>query len=53
MDKTAIAIGNGKLLSAESFQAMTNTKMRDQGGPVPGARTVIAGTARTPTAWAW
>lgn len=36
MDKTAIAIGNGRLLSAESFKAMTNTKMRDQGGPVPG-----------------
>ena len=36
MDKTAIAIGNGKLLSPESFKAMTNTKMRDQGGPVPG-----------------
>ena len=36
MDKTAIAIGNGTLLSAESFKAMTNTKMRDQGGPVPG-----------------
>lgn len=36
MDKTAIAIGNGKLLSPESFKAMTNPKMRDQGGPVPG-----------------
>jgi CubicO group peptidase (beta-lactamase class C family) len=36
MDKTAIAIGNGKLLSAESFKAMTNTKMRDQGGPSTG-----------------
>ncbi len=36
MDKTAIAIGNGKLLSPEAFKTMTNTKMRDQGGPVPG-----------------
>ena len=36
MDKTAIAIGNGKLLSAESFKMMTSTKMRDQGGPIPG-----------------
>ena len=36
MDTTAIAVGNGKLLSPESFQTMTNTKMRDQGGPVPG-----------------
>jgi hypothetical protein len=36
MDMTAIAIGNGKLLSPESFKTMTNTKMRDQGGPVPG-----------------
>jgi CubicO group peptidase (beta-lactamase class C family) len=35
LDKTAIAVGNGKLLSAESFKAMTNTKMRDQGGPTP------------------
>ena len=52
--KTAIAIGNGKLLSLESFKTMTNTKMRDQGGPVPGnAPSVIAGTTRTPTAWAW
>jgi CubicO group peptidase (beta-lactamase class C family) len=34
MDTTAIAVGNGKLLFPESFQAMTNTKMRDQGGPV-------------------
>ena len=38
MDKTAIAIGNGKLLSPESFKAMTNTKMRDQGGPIPGCQ---------------
>ena len=36
MDTTAIAVGNGKLLSPESFKAMTNTKMRDQGGPIPG-----------------
>jgi len=36
MDKTAIAVGNGALLSPESFKTMTNTKMRDQGGPIPG-----------------
>lgn len=36
MDTTAIAVGTGKLLSPASFQAMTNTTMRDQGGPTPG-----------------
>ncbi len=35
MDTTAIAVGNGKLLSPASFQAMTATTMRDQGGPTP------------------
>jgi hypothetical protein len=53
MDTTAIAVGNGKLLSPESFQTMTNTKMRDQGEPVPGCDSVIAGSTRTPGAWAW
>jgi CubicO group peptidase (beta-lactamase class C family) len=37
MDKTAIAVGNGALLSPESFKLMTDaTKMRSQGGPIPG-----------------
>ncbi len=37
MDKTAIAVGNGTLLSPESFKLMTDaTKMRSQGGPIPG-----------------
>ena len=55
MDKTAIAIGNGKLLSPESFKAMTNTKMREaiRAGRSQGAPSVIAGTKRTPMAWAW
>jgi CubicO group peptidase (beta-lactamase class C family) len=35
LDTTAIAVGNGKLLSPESFKAMTNTKMAHQGGPTP------------------
>ena len=43
MDTTAIAVGNGKLLSPESFQTMTNTKMRDQGGPVPGCSQCFRG----------
>jgi CubicO group peptidase (beta-lactamase class C family) len=43
MDTTAIAVGNGKLLSPESFQAMTNTKMRDQGGPTPGCNQCFRG----------
>jgi hypothetical protein len=36
MDATAIAVGNGKLLSPESYKVMTSTKMRDQGGSLPG-----------------
>jgi CubicO group peptidase (beta-lactamase class C family) len=36
MDTTAIAVGNGKLLSPASLQAMTATTMREQGGPTPG-----------------
>ncbi len=37
LDKTAIAVGNGTLLSPESFKTMTDTTtMRTQGGPVAG-----------------
>ncbi len=35
MDTTAIAVGNGKLLSPESFKLMTTANMRE-GGPIPG-----------------
>ena len=43
LDTTAIAVGNGKLLSPESFTLMTNTKMRDQGGPIPGCSECFRG----------
>src|SRR5262245_60649020 len=36
-DQSAIAVGNGALLSTESFKLMTDaSKMRSKGGPIPG-----------------
>ncbi len=36
MDRSAIAIGTGELLSPESYQTMVSTRQRDFGGPVQG-----------------
>jgi CubicO group peptidase (beta-lactamase class C family) len=36
LDTTAIAVGNGKLISPESYKLMTNTTNRDFGGPTAG-----------------
>ncbi len=44
LDKTAIAIGTGKLLSAKSHQAMVSTAQRNFGGPVDGCASCRRGS---------
>jgi CubicO group peptidase (beta-lactamase class C family) len=44
MDATAIAVGNGKLLSPESHKLMVNTDMRTKGGPTSGCAECHRGT---------